>query len=101
MRKSGMRKICPICNQEIVINLKNILKTRYPGRHIIRCPNCGKLIRKKRDIRFVFIAIALGAASTKINEGIIFEIIFWLIAIFLIVFQACLPYEPYEDRNKR
>lgn len=95
-----MKHICPICNKQFVKTPKNWIKMMYPGRHVIRCPHCGNVLRRKRDIRFIFIAIALVFSSTQINKGIIFDIIFWLIAILLIIFQACLPYEPNDDNKK-
>lgn len=87
-------KKCPCCNSDIKISL-NIFKNDI-RKHIVKCHNCGKLLRKKISIVLILELILFAFVCANFKTHIFFSIATIINALAIIITYCKLPYVPYE-----
>lgn len=87
-------KKCPVCNKEIKAGLLNI---QPPLRNTIKCPHCGRLLRKKFSIWFIPVILFLLTSFILSNLHWGFYILAAVSIIVLLIFMHNLPYVPYDE----
>lgn len=85
-------KTCPLCGEKI----RGLSGNPDPRPHVIRCPHCHKLLRKKISIWFPLLLLGFIPPVAYLKTHWIF--IVWTVAwgVLCLAFYAKLPYVPYE-----
>jgi phage FluMu protein Com len=86
-------KKCPVCNKEIKTYSLNI---QPPLRNTIKCPHCGKLLRKKFSIWFIPVVLFIIISFILFNLHWAFHILVFISIIVYLIFMYKLPYVPYN-----
>ena len=86
-------KKCPVCNKEIK---KYALNIQPPLRNTVKCPHCGRLLRKKFSVWFIPIILFLLISFVLFNIHWAFHILLLISIIVYLIFMHNLPYIPYD-----
>lgn len=86
-------KKCPVCKKEIKTCALSI---QSPLRNTIKCPHCGRLLRKKFSIWFIPIILFVLISFVLFSLHWAFHIVALISIVAYLIFMYKLPYVPYD-----
>ena len=87
-------KKCPVCKKAIK---KGDLNIQMPLRNTIKCPYCGKLLRKKFSIWFIPVVLFMLVSFVLSTLHGAFHILALISVLVYLIFMHNLSYVPYDN----
>ena len=85
---------CPYCNSDIKISFN--ISNNDIRKHVIKCHNCGQLLRKKMSMVLILELIFFAFVCANFKTHIFFSIATVISALAIIITYCKLPYVPYK-----